>query len=117
MPHTTDVPEISDSLELVFQSGHFSVQGLPQFLLLLQISENFAPDSLQALHLALALIHLTLQGLHAEGQLGTERQGGGGGVSGEQRRRRRRRRLGGGLGEARKCPGDQVRLVWEGGTP
>lgn len=50
------------------------MQGLPQLLLLLQLSEDFAPDALQALHLALALIHLALQGLHAEGQLGTEEE-------------------------------------------
>lgn len=71
-----------DSLVLIFQGGYFSVQGLPELLLLLQVSENFAPDSLQALDLALALIHLTLQGLDAEGELGVERQG----VRGEQRR-------------------------------
>lgn len=53
------------------------MQGLPELLLLLQVSQNFAPDSLQALDLALALIQLTLQGLDAEGELGVERQGGG----------------------------------------
>lgn len=50
------------------------MQGLPQLLLLLQIPQHFAPDALQALHLALALVHLTLQGLHAEGQLGMEEE-------------------------------------------
>lgn len=70
------------------------MQGLPELLLLLQIPENFAPDALQALHLALALVHLTLQGLHAEGQLGMERQG----VKGQQRRRRRKKRFGSGCG-------------------
>lgn len=70
-----DAAHISHSLQLIFQGGHFSVQGLPELLLLLQISENFPPDSLQALHLALALVHLPLQGLHAEGELGEDRQG------------------------------------------
>lgn len=51
------------------------MQRLPEFLLLLQVPENLPPDSLQALHLALALVHLALQGLHTEGELGKERQG------------------------------------------
>lgn len=73
--HRKDAPQISDSLQFIFQGGHFSVQRLPEFLLLLQVPENLSPDSLQALHLTLALVHLALQGLHTEGELGKERQG------------------------------------------
>lgn len=64
------------------------MQRLLQLLLLLQVSENLPADSLQALHLPLALVHLALQGFHPQGQLGVgERRGEAvGGVRGEQRR-------------------------------
>lgn len=60
-------------LKFRLQGGHFGMQCLLELLLLLQVPENFPADSLQALHLPLALVHLTLQGLHTERQLGTER--------------------------------------------
>lgn len=60
------------------------MQCLLELLLLFQVSEKFPADSLQALHLQLALVHLTFQGLHSERQLGTESQG----FRGEQRRSR-----------------------------
>lgn len=63
------------------------MQCLLELLLLLQISENLPADSLQALHLPLALVHLPFQGLHTQRQLGTEKERGRGtGVRGEQRR-------------------------------
>lgn len=61
------------------------MQCLLELLLLLQVPENLPTDALQALHLPLALVHLTFQGLHPQGQLGTER-GRGRGVRGTQRR-------------------------------
>lgn len=52
------------------------MQGLLELLLLLQVPEDLPTDSLQALHLPLALVHLTFQGLHPQRQLGMERGGG-----------------------------------------
>jgi len=53
-------------------------------LLLLQVPEDLTADSLQALHLPLAFVHLPFQGLNTQGQLGRERKRKG--VRGEQRR-------------------------------
>lgn len=63
------------------------MQCLLELLLLLQVPENLPADSFQALHLPLALVHLTFQGLHPQRQLGTDR-GRGRGVRGEKRRSR-----------------------------
>lgn len=59
------------------------MQCLLELLLLLQVPENLPADSLQALHLPLALVHLTFQGLHTQRQLGTER-GRGRGLEGKR---------------------------------
>lgn len=70
--------ESEDPLLLVLQRRDFGLQGLLQLLLLLQLPQDFAADALQALHLAFALIHLSLQTLNTQGQLGggQEEEGG-----------------------------------------
>lgn len=87
-----------DSLKLGLQGCHFGVQRLLELLLLLQVPENLPADSLQALHLPLALVHLSFQGLHAQGQLGMK-TGRGRGLEGNRGGHRWRR--GGGEGVRR----------------
>lgn len=60
-------------LQFSLKSCDFGVQRFLELLLLLQVPQDLPADSLQALHLPLALVHLPLQGLHAQRQLGTER--------------------------------------------
>ena len=80
-----------NSLKFGLQGCHFGVQRLLELLLLLQVPENLPADSLQALHLPLALVHLSFQGLHAQGQLGMK-TGRGRGLEGNRGGHRWRRR-------------------------
>lgn len=72
--HIWDWHYLSVSLQFSLQRCDFGLQRLLELLLLLQVPEDLAADALQALHLPLALVHLPLQGLHAQRQLGTERE-------------------------------------------